>query len=179
LRPGALIAVVIWVETSLHGNWNGTFMDIGDWLDRTSIVYRSSADSKRQALSAAADAAAKMLKMKASEVLDALMERESLGSTGVGRGVAVPHARLAGLDRMRAVLVRLDKPVAFDAVDGQPVDLLFVLLAPEQSESEHLRALARVSRLFRQSEVREQLRQARTPDALHAILSRTSEASAA
>jgi PTS system nitrogen regulatory IIA component len=107
------------------------------------------------------------------------MERESLGSTGVGRGVAVPHARLAGLDRMRAVLVRLDKPVAFDAVDGQPVDLLFVLLAPEQSESQHLRALARVSRLFRQSEVREQLRQARTPDALHAILSRTSEASAA
>ena len=154
-------------------------MDIGDWLDRAGIVYRSSADSKRQALSAAADAAAKMLKLKASDILDALMEREGQGSTGVGRGVAVPHARLAGLDRLRAVLVRLDKPVAFDAVDGQPVDLLFVLFAPEHAESQHLRALARVSRLFRQSEVREQLRQARTPDALYAILSRTAEASAA
>jgi PTS system nitrogen regulatory IIA component len=154
-------------------------MDIGDWLDRSAIVYRSSADSKRQALSVVADAAAKLTKSKASDVLDALIERESHGSTGVGRGVAVPHARLPGLDRMKAVVVRLERPVAFDAVDEQPVDILFALFAPEDARSEHLRALARVSRLLRQGEVREHLRQARTPDAIYAILSREAEASAA
>ena len=106
-------------------------MDIGDWLDRASIVYRSSAAGKRQALSVVADAAAKATNAKGdSEILDALMEREAQGSTGVGRGVAVPHARLAGLDHMKAVVVRLEKPVAFDAVDDQPVDILFALFAP-------------------------------------------------
>jgi len=154
-------------------------MDIGDWLDRSGIVYRSSADSKRQALAAAADAAAKGLPFKASFILDALIEREAQGSTGIGRGVAIPHARLPGLERMHAVFVRLDKPVAFDAVDDRPVDMLFALFAPEGAETQHLRALARISRLFRQSGLREQLRQARTPDALYAILSREAEASAA
>jgi PTS system nitrogen regulatory IIA component len=154
-------------------------MDIGDWLDRSAIVYRSSADSKRQALSVVADAAAKLTKSKASDVLDALIEREGHGSTGVGRGVAVPHARLPGLERMKAVVVRLEKPVVFDAVDDQPVDILFALFAPENAQTQHLRALARVSRLLRQGEVREHLRQARTPDAIYAILSREAEASAA
>jgi len=154
-------------------------MDIGDWLDRDSIVYRSSADSKRQALSVVADAAARSLKIKASDVLDALVERESLGSTGVGRGVAVPHARLKGVDRMRAVVVRLERPVPFDAVDEQPVDILFALFAPEGAQSEHLRALARTSRLLRSGEIREHLRQARSPDAIYAILSRQAEVSAA
>jgi PTS system nitrogen regulatory IIA component len=154
-------------------------MDIGDWLDRSSIVYRSSADSKRQALSVAADAAAKLMKSKSSDILDALMEREGHGSTGVGRGVAVPHARLPGLDRMKAVVVRLEKPVAFDAVDDQPVDILFALFAPENAHGEHLRALARVSRLLRQSEVRAHLRQASSPDAIYAVLSREAEANAA
>ncbi len=154
-------------------------MDIGDWLDRSAIVYRSSADSKRQALSVVADAAAKLMKTKASDVLDALMERESHGSTGVGRGVAVPHARLAGLDRMKAVVVRLEKPVAFDAVDDQPVDILFALFAPKNAHSEHLRALARVSRLMRQGAVREHLRQAKSPDAIYSVLSRDAEADAA
>ena len=154
-------------------------MDIGDWLDRSGIVYRSSADSKRQALSAAADVAAKAMTLRSSDILDALMEREALGSTGVGRGVALPHARLRGLDRMRAVFMRLEKPVPFDAVDSQPVDILFALFAPEGAETQHLRALARVSRLLRQSELREHIRQARTPDAIYAILSREAEASAA
>ena len=154
-------------------------MDIGDWLDRSSIIYRSSADSKRQALAVVADAAAKTLKLKASDVLDALVERENQGSTGVGRGVAVPHARLKGLDRMRAVMVRLERPVPFEAVDEQPVDILFALFAPDGAQTQHLRALARVSRLLRDGEVREHIRQARSPDAIYAILSRESEASAA
>ena len=154
-------------------------MDIGDWLDRSSIVYRSSADSKRQALSVAADAAAKAINLKAPAILEALMERERHGSTGVGRGVALPHARLPGLEKMKAVVVRLEKPVAFDAMDDQPVDILFALFAPETAQTEHLRALARVSRLLRQGEVREQLRQARSPDAIYAVLSREAEAHAA
>ena len=98
---------------------------------------------------------------------------------GVGSGVAVPHARLPGLDRMRGVFIRLEAPVDFDAVDGQPVDLLFALLAPPDAGSEHLRALARVSRLLRQSQLREQLRQARTVDALYALLAQPASPTAA
>jgi PTS system nitrogen regulatory IIA component len=154
-------------------------MDISDWLDHAAIIYRSSADSKRQALSVVAETASKVMKMRASDVLDALMDREAQGSTGVGRGVALPHARLPGLDRMRAVVVRLERPVSFDAVDQQPVDILVALFAPEGAHSELLRALARVSRLLRQNEVREHLRQARTPDSIYAVLSREAEASAA
>jgi PTS system nitrogen regulatory IIA component len=160
-------------------------MDIGDWLDRSAIAHRSSADGKRQALAAVAEIAARTFvlpgrpALKASEVFDALMAREALGSTGIGRGVAAPHARLPGLDRMRAVFVRLDAPVAFDAVDDKPVDLLFALFAPEHAGSEHLRALARVSRLMRSPETRQQLRLARTADAIHAVLYQDSTVSAA
>jgi PTS system nitrogen regulatory IIA component len=160
-------------------------MDIGDWLDRSAIAHRSSADGKRQALAAVAEIAARnftrpgLAPLKGSEVFDALVEREAQGSTGVGRGVAVPHARLKGLDRMRAVFVRLDEPVAFDAVDDQPVDLLFALFAPEDASTEHLRALARVSRLLRSEEMRQLLRQARTADAIHAILRQDAEVTAA
>ncbi len=107
------------------------------------------------------------------------MEREAQGSTGVGRGVALPHARLHGLERMKAVVVRLERPVAFDAVDDQPVDIVFALFAPEAAQTEHLRTLARVSRLLRQGDVREHIRQARSPDAIYAILSREAEVSAA
>jgi len=154
-------------------------MDISDWLDQAAIVYRSSADSKSQALSVVADAAARSLGLKASDVFDALMDREAQGSTGVGRGVAVPHARLPGLDRMRAVVVRLERPVPFNALDDQPVDILFALFAPETAKTEHLRALARVARLLRQGDVRERLRTAKSPDAVYAVLSRDSEADAA
>ena len=107
------------------------------------------------------------------------MEREALGSTGLGGGVAAPHARLAGLDRVVGVFVRLDHPVAFDSVDDRPVDLLFGLFAPPESGAEHLRALAAVSRLLRSSEMREQLRQARTTDAINALFVRETPVQAA
>jgi PTS system nitrogen regulatory IIA component len=145
-------------------------MLIGDLLDRTAIALRVSASSKRQALAVVAEIAARNLKLDSGDILDALTEREQAGSTGVGHGVAAPHARLEGLTRMRGVFVRLDQPVAFDAVDDQPVDLIFALFAPKDAGAEHLRALARVSRLLRQAELREQLRQARTADAIHALL---------
>jgi PTS system nitrogen regulatory IIA component len=146
-------------------------MQIGDLLDRNAIALRVSAANKRQALAVIAEIAARNFGLDASDVLDALTDREQAGSTGVGHGVAAPHARVEGLDRLRGVFVRLDHAVEFDAVDDQPVDLIFALFAPKEATGvEHLRALARVSRILRQSELRQQLRQARTADALHALL---------
>jgi PTS system nitrogen regulatory IIA component len=154
-------------------------MDIGDLLDRHAIVPRTTVTSKRQALNVAAEVAARLYGLKTGDVLEALLAREEEGSTGVGGGVAVPHARLPGLDKVRGVFVRLETPVAFGSVDDQPVDLLFVLLAPKGARTEHLRALARVARALRRPDLREQLRQARTQDALYALLVRDATASAA
>ncbi|WP_426039771.1 PTS IIA-like nitrogen regulatory protein PtsN [Brevundimonas sp. DC300-4] len=147
-------------------------MDIGELLIRDGIVLKSGASSKRQALHVLASAAAQAMGLNEIRVFDALMEREALGSTGLGSGVAVPHARLAGLDRVKAVFVRLDTPVAYDSVDDRPVDLMFALFAPPREGAEHLRALAAVSRAMRSPELREQLRQARTEDAIHALFVR-------
>ena len=154
-------------------------MDIGQWLDRNAVAYRAGATSKRQALALAAELGARSFGLQPAEVLDALLEREQEGSTGVGLGVAVPHARITGLDRMRAVFLRLEHPVEFESVDDQPVDLLFALFAPAEAGSEHLRALARVSRLLRRTDLRDQLRQARSADAIYALLVQEAESSAA
>ena len=154
-------------------------MNIGDLLDRGAVAPRVAAANKRQVLSVIAEIAARSFKLKAPEVFEALMEREAAGSTGVGQGVAVPHARLKGLSRLRAVFVRLEQPVAFDAVDDRPVDLIFALFAPPEASGEHLRALARVSRLLRQSDLREHIRQARSADAIHALLVQEARSTAA
>jgi PTS system nitrogen regulatory IIA component len=154
-------------------------MEISGLLERDAIAARVSASSKRQALAVMADIAARQLGRDSQEILDALLEREQQGSTGVGQGVAVPHARLNNLDRMVGVFVKLETPVPFDAVDDRPVDLLFGLFAPRHAGVEHLRALARVSRLLRQGELREQLRQARTVDAVYALIAREAEPNAA
>jgi len=145
-------------------------MHIGELLDRNAIALRVSAANKRQALALVAEIAARSLGMEAPDILDALSEREQAGSTGVGHGVAAPHARLEGLTRIRGVFVRLEQPVEFESVDDQPVDLIFALFAPVDAGAEHLRALAKVSRLLRHTELRQQLRQARTADAVHALL---------
>lgn len=147
-------------------------MDIGDLLAPGGIVLRGGASSKRQALHAAAEAAAQALGLDEARVLEALLEREALGSTGLGSGVAVPHARIPGLNRVAAVFVRLDQPVAYGAVDDRPVDLMFALFAPPSDGAEHLRALAAVSRAMRSPELREQVRQARTVDAVRALFVR-------
>ena len=154
-------------------------MQIGDLLDVDAIIPQVNAPSKRQALALVADVASRRFGLKAPEVLEALLEREQLGSTGVGHGVGVPHARLNGLERMRGVFVRLENPIDFKAVDEQPVDLLFALFAPADAGAEHLRALARVSRILRRPALREQLRQSHTADALFALLVQEQEESAA
>ena len=117
-----------------------------------------------------ADIASRVLGVDPDVALDGLIEREAAGSTGVGEGVAIPHARVDGLDRVRAVVVRLDTPVAFDALDDKPVDLLVALFAPHDANAQHLRALARVARMMRQPELRSALRQARSADAIHVLL---------
>jgi PTS system nitrogen regulatory IIA component len=136
-------------------------MDIGDLLADGGVVLRSGASSKRQALHVVADAAAQALGLPEGRVLEALLEREAL-----------PHARLDGVSRVTAVFVRLDTPVAYGSVDDRPVDLLFALFAPPRDGAEHLRALAAGSRALRSPEMREQLRQARTADAIRALFVR-------
>ncbi|MFL5297405.1 MAG: PTS IIA-like nitrogen regulatory protein PtsN [Phenylobacterium sp.] len=154
-------------------------MQIGDLLDRNAIALRVSANSKRQVLAVVAEIAARSMGLDAGHVLDALLLREQAGSTGVGHGVAAPHARLEGLDRLRGVFVRLEQPVDFDSIDDQPVDLVFALFAPKDAGVDHLRALARISRVLRQADLRQQLRHARTLDAIRALLTQDSRPSAA
>ncbi len=103
-------------------------------------------------------------------IYDVLIERERLGSTGIGMGIGIPHGRLPGLDRLCGIFARLDRPVPFDAIDDQPVDLIFLLLAPESAGADHLKALARVSRLLRDRTVCEKLRGTDNADALYALL---------
>lgn len=154
-------------------------MEIIELLDLRAVSSKATAASKRQALALVAETAARRFGLDAGDLLDALMTREAQGSTGVGHGVAVPHAKAKGLDRIRAVFVRLETPVPFDSVDGQPVDLLFALIAPMEAGPEHLQAFARVARLLRRSDLRAQLRQARTSDAIYALLAQTAPPSAA
>lgn len=113
------------------------------------------------------------------DVVSAAIERERLGSTGVGNGVALPHARMEGMDRVVAAFARLSEPLDFDAIDGRPVDLICFLLAPADCGGAHLRALARVSRLLRRPETRQRLRAAPTAEALYAILADDTASAAA
>ncbi|GAA0383807.1 PTS IIA-like nitrogen regulatory protein PtsN [Brevundimonas terrae] len=154
-------------------------MDIADLLSSDGVVLRGGVSSKRQALGAVADLAANAFGLDATKALDALLEREALGSTGLGYGVAVPHARVEGLERVCGVFVRLDSPVAYESLDDRPVDLLFGLFAPPSAGAEHLRALAVVSRAMRSPELRERLRQAQTVDGVQALFVQTGSAAAA
>jgi PTS system nitrogen regulatory IIA component len=154
-------------------------MQEGELLRREAVAARVGAGSKRAALGAVAEIASRSLGQPAQQLLFALQEREKHGSTGIGQGVAVPHAQVAGLKHPVGVFIKLETPVPFDAVDDRPVDLIFALFAPPEAGVDHLRALARVSRLLRQGELREQLRQARTADAMFALLSRDATSNAA
>jgi PTS system nitrogen regulatory IIA component len=152
---------------------------IGDLLAGGFIAPRLAVSTKRQVLSTISEIAARSLQLRAPRVFDALMEREAQGATGVGHGVAIPHASVEGLERMTGIFARLAPPVEYGAVDDEPVDLVFALLSPPGSGSDHLRALARVARALRSAEVRSQLRQASGADAIRALLVRDMRPSAA
>ena len=135
--------------------------------------------SKKRLFQDIAELAAELYGLDASQTLDALQERESLGPTGVGNGVALPHARLHTLDHVAGIFVKLDKPLDFDAVDRQPVDLIFALFAPKGSGVDHLKALALVSRTMRDADLRAKLRANDDPVALHAVLAAAQDVKAA
>lgn len=144
-------------------------MGLEDLLSPQGVIHNLRAKCKRDVLQALADKAGAIVGRPASDILATLMEREQLGSTGVGDGVALPHGKIEGLGKIVGVLARLETPVSFDAVDDQPVDLVFMLLAPANATAAHLKALAKVSRLFRDAEAREALRGADSAEALFAI----------
>jgi len=128
------------------------------------------ADSKPAILGQLADRFATVYALDREDVLAKLQEREKLGSTGFGRGVAIPHARLAGVSRPVAALLRLEAPVAFEAADGRPVDIVFGLLSPEHAGATHLHALAAISRMMRDEEMHAALTQAPGPEAIYGLI---------
>lgn len=117
--------------------------------------------------------------IKTRDVVASVMERERLGSTGVGYGVAIPHARMAGIENVRAVFARLETPLDYESIDDRPVDLVVLLLAPKNAGAEHLKALAQVSRLLRREDMRAKLRQAPNIESLHLLLTENKSANAA
>lgn len=150
-----------------------------DLITPKSIIANLRAGSKKQVLQELARRAAELTGQHERAVFDVLLERERLGTTGVGHGIAIPHGKLPSLDRVYGVFARLERPVDFDAIDEQPVDLLFLLLAPEAAGADHLKALARVSRLLRDASLCEKLRGADSADAIYALLTQQEASHAA
>ena len=153
-----------------------TFEEI---LKPEGIRIISGCSSKKRLLQNVAEFASSLLHIESPVIFSALLERENLGPTGVGHGVALPHARLSGIQTVQGAFLLLDKPVPYDAVDKMPVDLVFALFAPEDAGVQHLKALALVSRTLRQADVCAKLRANPEPSTLHALLSNTMSSEAA
>ena len=145
-------------------------LDIADLIAPDRVLLSFGASDKRQLLRDLAQRAARQLGLAAQPVIDALLARETLGSTGVGQGIALPHSRLAGLDHFFGLFARLARPIEFDAIDHRPIDLVFLLLTPERPGSEHLAALAAISRRLREPAVAARLRAAKSAPDLYAAL---------
>jgi len=145
-------------------------MQITDLLTTGSVIPVLHATSKKQALQELAHLAAARTGLTERAIFDVLLERERLGTTGVGRGIAIPHGKLPGLDRIHGLFARLEQRIDYDAIDGEKVDLVFLLLAPEGAGADHLKALARVSRLLRDNSVCAKLRAAKDARTLYAVL---------
>ena len=145
-------------------------MNIEDILEPGSVIANLHATSKKQVLQELSKAAGNILNTDARRVFDILVERERLGSTGVGAGLAIPHGKLPELDRLQGMFARLEKPVDFDSIDDEPVDLVF---PPEGAGADHLKALARVSRIMRDRAFCDKLRGSDSTDAIYALLIET------
>ncbi len=145
-------------------------MELSKILSTEAVKVVAGASSKKRLFQDLSELAASAYGLDAERAADALMDRESLGPTGVGHGVALPHARIEGIEQVRGVFLRLDKPVDFDAVDRRPVDLVFALFAPSDAGVDHLKALALVSRSLRDTRLCDKLRANADPATLHAVL---------
>lgn len=145
-------------------------MELADILSGESVLVCTGATTKHDVLAKLSEKVAEITGQPASEIFEALNDRESLGSTGLGNGIAVPHGKFAALKGVVAVFMKLDRPVDFDSVDDQPVDLIMMLLAPLGAGADHLKALARVARILRTDSIAEALRRTDDPARLYAIL---------
>jgi len=145
-------------------------MTLSDLIAPDHVIPLLKGKSKKLVLEELAIRAGKLENVPARDLFEALLQRERLGSTGVGRGIAIPHCRLAAVRRLSCVFARLEAPIPFDALDGAPVDLVFLLLAPEDAGADHLKALARLSRLMREPKTILQLRSAKDQMSLYAVL---------
>ncbi len=154
-------------------------MDLSDLISADAIIPALKANSKKQLLQLLAEKAAALTGLPEREIFDTILQRERLGSTGAGNGLAIPHGKLASVTRITGVFARLDTPVDFDAIDDQPVDLVFLLLAPEGAGADHLKALSRIARVFRDADTVAKIRGAADTNAIHALLSTTPASHAA
>lgn len=148
-------------------------------LDSNAIACDDNISNKNDVLKAIASLANKAYGLSESEILGGLQERETLGSTGFGNAIAIPHCKIEGIDTPQGVFISLKEPIAYDSIDGEPVDLIFSLISPKNDGAAHLRALAEVSRLLRDEKSCQQLRGAKNEDAIFAMLAINSELSAA
>ena len=133
-------------------------MDLNDLIGIESIMPALKANAKKQVLQQMAERAAALSGLDEREIFDIILQRERLGSTGVGGGIAIPHGKLPGIDRITGVFARLETPVDFEALDDQPVDLVFLLLAPEGAGADHLKALSRIARVLRDNDTVNKIR---------------------
>jgi PTS system nitrogen regulatory IIA component len=154
-------------------------MTLNDLVAPNAIVPALKVNGKKQAIQELAAHAAELTGQSERAILEILLQREKLGSTAVGNGVAIPHGKLAKLSRLFGLFARLERPIDFEALDSQPVDLIFLLLAPEAAGADHLKALARVARMLRDPEIARKLRDSRDADALYAVLTMPAASSAA
>jgi PTS system nitrogen regulatory IIA component len=145
-------------------------MLLSDFISPDSVTASLKAKSKKQLLQDLSGRAARLTGLSEREIFDVLLQRERLGSTGLGHGIAIPHAKVHGLKRIVGLFARLAEPIDFEAVDGQKVDIVFLLLAPEGAGADHLKALARISRLLREGSAVEKLRACKDAAALYAVL---------
>lgn len=145
-------------------------MHLADLISPEAVIPSLRAKTKKQLLQELAARAARLTGLQERYVFDTLLQRERLGSTGLGEGIAIPHGKFAGLKRIVGIFARLAAPVEFDAVDGEPVDIVFLLLAPEGAGADHLKALARISRLLREGHAVDKLRASKDASALYAVL---------
>jgi len=145
-------------------------MHLADLISPEAVIPSLRAKTKKQLLQELAARAARLTGLQERYVFDTLLQRERLGSTGLGEGIAIPHGKFAGLKRIVGIFARLSEPVEFDAVDGEPVDIVFLLLAPEGAGADHLKALARISRLLREGHAVDKLRASKDASALYAVL---------
>lgn len=145
-------------------------MPLLDFLDPQAVLPALRVSGKKQALQELAAHAARLTTLPENAIYEALLQRERLGSTGIGEGIAIPHGKLAGLTRIFGLVARLEKPIDFEALDDQQVDVFFLLLAPEGAGADHLKALARVARVLREPGLIERVRATKDATALYAIM---------